>query len=340
MTAIAHYNLGLVERKLGNTSKADYWFRLSASEATDPKLRVLAERQLSASKDTAATPPWVGGIFVTAGYDDNLLDPTRQAGSSKGSTFGSLLAYGSGMVSGTYSDGWRLDLSGYFSRYPSQSYFDMNMFQAGIFKTQRSERWTTELGGQLEQDTLGGNDYLRTASFVAGGTRPLQDQMRVRLRYRYSSINSLSTAFDPLQGSRHEARIQLEQRRDNRRLHIGYDLELNNRNDLAAAGTFTSYSATRHMVFAGGEMALEGPWRLGGELSYRLSRYNDANKVAGVPGQVVRDDRRVMGTVRLIRTVSDKLKLQAEYSHTDNSSNIGSYSYSRNIYSVGLNYLF
>ncbi len=339
LAAISHYNLGLVERKQGHQEQAHRWFRIAANESSDPRLRALAEQQIS---DLNAPPqsPWVGGVLAAVGYDDNLLDPTKQAGSSKGSTFGNVLVYGSGIINGSYENGWRLDLSGYFSRYTSQSYFDMNMYQAGIVKVQQWAQWATEFGGQFEHDTLGGSDYLNTVSFLAGGSKPINEQLQLRLRYRYSNINALATAFDPLQGSRQEARIQLEDHNDTRRIRVGYDLELNNRNDFSSGGNFTSYSATRHTIFTGGEIGLQGAWRIGGELSYRLSHYNDANRTAGVPGQTVRDDKRLMGTVRLVRKMSDKLKLQGEYSYTDNSSNIGSYSYKRNVYSVGVNYVF
>jgi hypothetical protein len=46
MTALAHYNLGLVAKAERDESTAADWFRRVQEEATDERLRGLARRQL------------------------------------------------------------------------------------------------------------------------------------------------------------------------------------------------------------------------------------------------------------------------------------------------------
>lgn len=344
LAAISHYNIGLIEQKFGNTRLANESFRLAANEAEDPRLRALAERQLPPAErpKTVSTSraPWVSGINAAVGHDDNLIDPTKQAGSAKGSSFGSLLVYTTGMISGNYDDGVRLDLNGYFIRYPSQAYFNMNMLQAGLAKVDSWTNWKTEYGAQLNQDTLDGRDYLRTATVQLGANRQLQEHLKLRLRYRYSDINSLNKAFDPLQGKQQQFTVQLSQRSVASRLRVGYEFESNNRNDLTATTGFTSYSPTRNMVYVDGEMIFQGSWHLGGGLSYRTSRYNDPNTVTSSGTSTTRDDRRVVGRISLARDMTKKMRVTAEYSHTDNHSNIAAYTYKRNFYSVGVSYVF
>jgi len=344
LAAVSHYNIGLIEQKLGNTRLANESFRLAANEADDPRLRALAERQLPPAErpKTASESgvPWVSGINATIGHDDNLIDPTKQAGSAKGSSFGSLLVYTTGMISGDYDSGVRLDVNGYFVRYPSQAYFNMNMLQAGLAKVDSWAQWKTEYGAQLNQDTLDGRDYLRTATAQLGATRQLQEHLKLRLRYRYSNIQSLNKAFDPLQGNQQQFTVQLGRRLATSRVRLGYEFESNNRNDLTTATSFTSYSPTRNMVYIDGQMALQDAWRLGGGLSYRTSRYNDPNTVSGSAARTTRDDRRWVGSISLARDMTKKLRVKAEYSHTDNHSNIAAYTYKRNVYSVGVSYVF
>ena len=344
LAAVSHYNIGLIEQKLTNKRQADYWFRLAANETDDANMRALAERQLPPEPENiSASPhasPWIAGVNIAFGYDDNLLDPTKQAGSSKGSSFGNLLAYTSGILAGNYDNGLRLDASGYFVRYPDQAYFNMNLLQAGVTKLQHWERWRTAIGAQLEQDTLSGRDYLRTLSAHANAARELRDGLKLRLRYRYSDISSLNSLYDPLAGSQQQIKIQLEQRDAKSRMHIGYQYEINNRNDLTTTTGFTSYSPTRNMIYVNGEIRIEGPWQLGGAISYRTSHYNNPDTIVGNHNRTIRNDARWLGRVILSRDMGKNLKMLAEYSHADNHSNIAVYSYQRNVYSLGISYLF
>jgi hypothetical protein len=72
-----------------------------------------------------------------------------------------------------------------------------------------------------------------------------------------------------------------------------------------------------------------------GRLSWRNSRYNDADLLAS-GSSVTREDDRLLAGVKLKRRLTPSLKLNLGYKYTDNNSNISIHDYTRNLYSIGL----
>jgi len=336
MRALSHYNLGLVAQATGDTSGAATWFRRTRDEATDAKLRAQAERQLGIRKSAATPKKWFAVVALNAGYDTNLINPTNQAGSTASKPFLETTAFATGVLSGTYRDGVRLNLAAYANRYKDFTNYDITLFSGELIRALPLGAWDSEGGIKLEQSTLGGHDYLRVATATVAGQYDLSQADRLRLRYRYSNLHALNRLYDPLQGSRHRFDVRLGHRlNDKTRLWAEYRLELNNRNDLSAAGTFTSYSPTRHMLRLAGQTRLGEKWRLGGEVRYRHSKYNDPNLLTG--GQrVTRTDNQTVEALRVGYQIRPALRLNAQLTHTHNASNINIYDYNQNLYSVGL----
>lgn len=336
MAPLANYNLGLVAIKLGNKAEAQQWLRQAQATARDVKLKTLATYQLEQLRPATA---WFFNANLATGYDDNLIDPGLDVVSTESDNFIELLASLSGPLTGTHQNGLRLDLSIYQLNYQEFDNYDMAVGRIGITKAQPFQLWQTEIGAQSEQSTLGDNDYQRATHLVVVGKRPLTDTLSLKLRYRMSDFTSLEDMYVPLEGSRHQTNLEGRWRTEGGGLRMNYGFESNDREDLANGAVFTSYSPTRHQLRLIAVLPLPANWEIGAELAYRNSVYNDANILAS--GSVVtRKDDRNHAKLQLSHELSRHWQLNGEYSYTDNQSNIDSYSYKRNLYTLGLSGIF
>ncbi len=337
LATLSYYNLGLVAEKQGRTASARDWYRKASHSAGNPEIQQLAAAKLApqARRARGEAPKWFASANVALGYDDNVVDPTLQAGTTSGDGFLEASALVVGALAGTLRNGLKFTGGAFLTHYQSATSYNMSAFQLGLAGTHAFDSWRTEAGVMLDQSTLGGNDYLRgwSGRLVAGNR--LDANSRVRFSYRYTYLESLSTAYDPLQGNRHQFDARLYQRAGDARFMLGYRLELNDRNDQRSGGTFTSYSATRNELRGRVGLALGSYWEAGGELRYRLSDYNDPNTLSG-GRRVSRQDDRYQVRFKLGRKLDRNWKVEGEYSYTDNSSNISSYSYNQNLVTLGL----
>lgn len=340
MRDLAHYNIGLVAEAQNQTAEATGWFRRVHDETDSPTLK-----ELSASKLGLVEEPhsggrrkgasWFGGYSADVGYDDNIEDPVQNGVTGKGDSFAELLLYASGLVQGTHENGIRLGGDAYFLRHQDITRYDISLYQVRLDKTFTAGSWQDKAGVDVEQIALGSNDYLRSVRFSIAGLKPLSDTDSLRLRYRYSNITSLDTLYDQLEGHRQEAEVRWQRKTVKRRVQALYEFEANDRADLVSGSTFTSYSPTRHTLELKAGVRPNSGWYPEGRLSLRHSRYNDANILAG-GGSVTREDDRALVGVKLARKLYRSLALDLEYKYTDNNSNITTYDYTRNLYSIGL----
>jgi len=63
--------------------------------------------------------------------------------------------------------------------------------------------------------------------------------------------------------------------------------------------------------------------------------YDSANIFANGTRKT-REDDRALAALGLSRNLGKSLKINLDYKYTDNTSNINSYDYTRNVYSVGV----
>ncbi|MEN8179883.1 MAG: outer membrane beta-barrel protein, partial [Pseudomonadota bacterium] len=124
-----------------------------------------------------------------------------------------------------------------------------------------------------------------------------------------------------------------------RHWRVTYQLELNEREDLATLTTFTSYSPTRHNLRLAGEIPLASEWTLGGDLRYRLSDYNEDNLYSDGSSER-REDVQLQARLKLRYALSTNWEAQLEYSYTNNDSSIDGFDYDRNLYLLGISTLF
>ncbi len=343
---LALYNLGLVDLRLGDKQAASNWFREVRRIAQDERLQGLAERMLAKLEDRplpaeseADQTWWLTSVSLNAGYDDNLIDPSDQSGSEEGDVFYELFALASGTLTGTDHDGIRLDLSLFANRHQEIDAYDMNVLRGGLSGVKPLGLWQGRMGIELERSTLGDEDYLAGTHLLVS-TERIFDDKRLRLRYRATRFTALEERYNPLEGQRYQIDADLRRKIDRQRYwRIAYQLELNEREDLAGSTTFTSYSPTRHNLRLSGEIPLSPAWTLGGDLRYRVSRYNDDNR-SNDGGTERREDLQLQAGLKLRYELTRNWEALFEYNYTNNDSSIDSYDYDRNLYLFGISALF
>lgn len=337
--ALAWYNLGLIARKLGHTEKALEAFAEARERTSDEKLRRLAASKIRELQGAERPARFSGAVFARAGRDDALQDPAEQVAQETDDQFAELFALGSGTVAGSPGDGWRLDLSAYALRYATFDDFDVGLLSLAAIRIVPAGSWRLEFGAGAEQSTLGGESYLREGRARFTARLPeVSGSTGYRLRYGYRSIESLDSVFDPQEGSRHDLDLEARWVGQPGRVALMYGLEVNDREDFAAPGAFTSYSPTRHALGVRASTEL-GRWRWNGELEYRHSVYADPNLLAD-GRRVKREDDRARVVVGVDYQLGKGWQIGAEYSRTENDSNIDDYDYEQNLVSAGVTAFF
>lgn len=323
LAALAHYNLGLVELKRGNEQQARQWFRSTADETRDAKLRALADRMLKRLQE----PARFASVTANLGYDDNVIDPEDLAASERGDSFLELFA-GGALALNRGAEPWWLEGGIYRLDYMDVDSFDLLSLRAGV---RRSFVRGVQVGADASRATLGGEGYQRTFGIhaAAGGANGWP-----RIRYSFSAIEA-DTAFDYLDGSRQRVDLDASRTFGEARLRLGYRYEVDRRDDLSTATTFTSFSPARQGIEAELDFPLQAEWRATARAGYRSSSYDDAN-VLSDGTRIVREDDRVEFGLRLTRDLGRDWEVAFEYLSTDNRSNIDAYDYTRNQLSAGL----
>jgi hypothetical protein len=181
----------------------------------------------------------------------------------------------------------------------------------------------------------GGSGYLQKYTLRLQGDYPYSAAQLLRARYDITLYDPLDGRYSYLAGLKGSLTLESIWRVDGRSFRLGYELENNNRDDYLSGNNFISYSATRHELALAATQPAGADWRftLGGD--YRLSRYHDADVIAGVSA-ARREERRWRCRLEAEYHLSRHLDLVAEYHYTNNDSNIVLRSYQRNQYTLGV----
>jgi predicted porin len=300
---------------------------------------VIAAVMLSGTA-AAAADDWSGILSVSVGNDDNvtLADDSNVVASGEKDNFVDVLATAGTYLTGNRDDGIRLKGTFYNRGYDTEDDFNFTLAGVGIEYQKKFGEWHGRFGAKYNYIEFGGEPYESIVSLKAEGRRKLNKNTELRIRYRYSDITAESAQFDNLEGDRHQLRVEGRYKQGKNRYRLSYRFETNDRNDTETATTFTSSSPVRHTIRANAKIPLVGKWGSEFDLRWRDSRYKDDNVAPG--SSVRREDDRLKASAGLNYQLDKKTDLYADYTYTDNDSNIDSFQYERNVVSMGVNYFF
>ncbi len=327
LKSLSEYNLGLVALKKGDKAGAKKWFKKSAS-SNNKKVAGISMQQLdklSPKKTTRTQKNWYSYASLSYGNNSNIKLAPIEVATNTSDSYMDIYASTSGVLSGSYSDGISLDAFAYFINYANIDTYDEKQARLGIYKSKKYADWRTRFGGYYERSTFGNTDFQEIIGLEARGRKKLGETNTMSLRYRYNDISSLDRIYNYLNGWRQQFRAEYMDYRAADTKKIYYELELNDRQNLATR----NYSPTRHKIQAIYRMNLSKVWRIGGELSYRYSEY--------VPTATQnRQDDRLRAAIEARYRISKVWKVNGRYQRTDNSSTDNLYDYKQNLYYVGI----
>lgn len=298
--ALAEYNLGLLFEKTGSPQRANAHYRNAFERASTEKLRQLARSKIEpppASSDSDDTDgSWTTYASFGTGLDDNvtLADSSLDTVSDDEDYFVDLVGAASRYLIGTYDDGWRLDLTGYYRAHTDLDDFDFGAVSAGAYHNRLVTGWHVQAGVKANVQLAGGEPFTSGAVLRARAFHRL-GKLGIRLTNDLGLIAG-SDDYDYLSGVQNLTTIEVRQTIEDTRIRIGYQIELNDRDDLTLTDEFFSYSPTRHRIFASAERSLAEGLSAELRLGFRTSEYNDENielEADDEVTQVVRDEDRV-----------------------------------------------
>ncbi len=336
--ALAHYNLGLIAQRMGREQQTIEYFERAHRTATDRNLRALAGTALE-RLGGAPPPPRTGAVVSLAGgYDSNVaLSPDAETAgiSDKSDFFVEALAAASHRLTGDAARGSQAYGGLVLRKYRDLDQFDLMGLRAGLSYDTDSGRSQTSVGGYLDVIYVDGNRLEQSAVVDVQARSRLDAGGDLRGRYQLGHIDG-GGGFEYLDGWQQRFTADAGFALAPALLRVGYQLELNNRRDLQQGAEFFSSSPTRHSLFATVALRNAGGWQTDARGEYRVSRYNDPNRLNGGTLEVTRKDDRYGIALRANRRLTALWRAFIDYSYYRNESNLDTYDYSRSQVMVGI----
>jgi hypothetical protein len=352
LAALGSYNLALVNAQLGQPEQVVYWLQRTIDTADNPKLRALAQAMLARHSAGEAAPvtspapgvmlatsPWSGFIVGETGYDSNVIllsDSQTLLASEQDDFFFDTFIYLIRQFRETES-GLRPALEGnvYIIKYQDIDGYDVDSLRLGGTLGKDFAGWATSGGIHLTYNFLDGHEFTFEPQLNLSASRWLKpNRSRLRLRYEGSRINSRDPLYYYLDGWRHRTDARMTWTRGRQQLHLMYQLEANNREELDAP-RFTSYSPIRSSVRLGVESPVGGLFDAAIEVQYYRSHYLNPNELTD-GGSLTRRDHRLSTVARITHGFRGGNELSLEYRRNDNHSNIDDYDYTQYTAMLGL----
>jgi len=324
MRGLAEYNLGLVERRLGNNGAARQHFITAwDNSAGDETLQSLAAAMLETlAPEPQKSSSWSAAIALRAGHDDNValrdslgLPAGVTSESPMADFFASLGVAPPGM-----GELW-LDGSVYAVAYTDADDFDQSEFRLGGLYAWSPRDWRIEAGVHFVYGTLGGSGFEHEVALSARAVHYLNDEASIDLRYGYDDIVEDDPVFAGIAGSRQRADLRYRWDRASHAVILRAGLETNDRID-------PGVSPTRKRLHADYRFQRDDGWGVEAGVSYRISDYDGL--------AIPRTEDLTTIAAALTRTVATHWLVALQFQYAENDSNDSEFSYDQTLITLGL----
>ncbi len=321
---LAEYNLGLIALKQNKKKQARKLFVSVYKKSRDKKLvKMSGKRILKLRPDIKR---WRAYASIGYGSDDNVNFSPSGISANKSDTFIEFNGVVDYLFAGNRRNGWMAEMSYYKVDYGKVNKSDEDEIGFGLKKFYKiNDQWKSDYTFNYYKLTYGGNDYQTILKLGAVAQKKLSKTEQLLLKYRYEDISSDNVTYNYLAGTRQKARLEYRQYNISNIRKLYYELEVNNRENLASS----NYSPTRHTLRAKYTHIFSPKWRATGDFSYRVSRYP-------AQGTQNRADTRVKGSAYLDYRFNKQTKLRTKIAYTTNNSNTNVFDYDRSVVSIGL----
>jgi tetratricopeptide (TPR) repeat protein len=322
MRGLAEYNLGLIERRLGNAAAARQHFITAWDlSAGDETLQSLAAAMLS-ELEPPERAEWYGAVSLRLGYDDNvaLRDSLGLPAGVTGESPMADLFLSAGLNPSGFGGLW-FDGSIYAITYPDADDFDQSEFRLGGLYVWRPGNWRLETSAHFIYGTLGGSGFEREIALGARAVRYVGDDGAIDLHYRYDDIDEDDPLYAGIAGSRQRFDLRYRWYRDSHAVIIRLGAENNDRIDPGVSPSRTRFQADYRYEPSDG-------WGFEAGFSFRASDYDDL--------EVARSEDLTTISAAITRTVADVWLIALQYQYSENDSNDPVFSYERNLLTLGV----
>lgn len=283
---------------------------------------------------------WSGILSASVGNDDNLtLGDASSVASQREDNYLEVLGFASRYLSGVRDDGVRISGTLFTRQYESENDFGFTLVGVGVGYDKKFTDWKTRFEAGYDYIEYGGDTYEKISKLAVEGRHHLTQDAELRLRYEADFISAPDTLYRNLEGTMHQFRAETRLKQDSNRYRLSYTLETNDRDDFRTATTFTSSSPVRHILRANARIPFAGKWEGEIDARYRKSRYRDKNLFSNGSSKT-RDDERFRARLGIEYKYTGKTRFFGRYENFNNDSNIDTYSYDRNLISVGIQHTF
>jgi tetratricopeptide (TPR) repeat protein len=324
MRGLAEYNLGLVERRLGNTRESqEHFIRAWELSPEDEKIRALAVSMLDDAEPVARDRKnWYGSFGLRAGHDDNvaLRDSLGlPAGVTAESPMADLFVALRGAPAGF--GGFMLDASAYAVAYPDADDFDQSEIRLGGLYVWRPGNWRLEGGAHFVYGTLGGSGFEREIALSARAVRYLSDEAALDFKYRYDDIVEDDPLYAGIAGTRQRIDLRYRWYRGNHTVILRLGAENNDRLDAGVSPSRSRLQADYRYQPGHG-------WGFEAGAGFRNSDYDDQ--------ETPRTEDLTSISAAITRTVADVWLFALQYLYSENDSSDPVFSYDRNVITLGV----
>jgi len=343
-SALAYYNLALIENKKDNKTIALHYFNRSKKASTDPQFNQLVEQQitnlkkqrdLSAVKKTSTTviKDWNAYLFLSTGYDSNINFAPLGIASSDSGYFVQTTGVFDKLITemGVEEDKSALFVTSsvFMSNYFATDFNDYNLYDIGLRYAKPVQGWKNTIDINLTQSTYGHDNYQRSYNAAFRTYHQFSGGDILRSSYRYAQIESLNPLYDYLQGNQQKFRLGYQFLWPEDSVYVWYELELNNRRDTERS----NFSPTRNTFRLRYEKKFDVSNSVYAEFGYRRSDYE------ATPFQDRLDNRSVY-QLAYVNDLSPDWQLLLRWEYTSNRSDEPVYTYNRHVTMLTLRKIF